>query len=203
ANLLGLSRIFNQADPADTRNMMIIKNIESSASNIDTILRDLNEILSIKKDAAKSKEFVRFEDVLSTVLKGLQKEIETIKPEINTDFRSEGLFTIKSYMTSIFANLVGNAIKYRSEERPCRISITSKETPNSVVLEFTDNGIGIDMERFGDKVFGLYKRFHMHVEGTGIGLHLVKSQVEALNGHILLSSRVNEGTRFTIELNHE
>jgi signal transduction histidine kinase len=68
---------------------------------------------------------------------------------------------------------------------------------------FEDNGIGIDMERYGDKVFGLYKRFHMHVEGTGIGLHLVKSQVEALNGHILLTSKVDQGTRFTIELHHE
>ncbi|MFM9051780.1 MAG: PAS domain S-box protein, partial [Bacteroidota bacterium] len=173
ANLLGLSKIFNQSNPSDERNKLIIKNIESSANNIDVILRDLNEILSIKKDASKSKEYIRFDDLMFTVVKGLEREIAEVKPLIKTDFKAEGIRTIKPYMTSIFSNLIGNAIKYRSDKRPCEICISTHLSGESTVIVFEDNGIGIDMEKFGDKIFGLYKRFHMHVEGTGIGLHLV------------------------------
>ncbi|MEY4594055.1 MAG: hypothetical protein RIQ47_465, partial [Bacteroidota bacterium] len=203
ANLLGLSRIFNLKDPADDRNKLVLQNIESSAKNIDTVLKDLNEILSIKKDLSKSKEYVDFNEIINTTLKGLEQEIKSAQPEITIDLQVPGVQSIKSYITSIFANLINNSIKYRAEDRKCKISIRSSVTPTSCILEFEDNGIGIDLDRHSDKIFGLYKRFHLHVDGTGIGLHLVKSQVEALNGHIAITSTVNEGTKFTIELYYE
>ena len=118
----------------------------------------------------------------------------TIKKDLNT---------IKSYITSIFSNLISNSIKYSANDRPCEISIRTLSTTNGMAIEFEDNGIGIDLERFGDKVFGIYKRFHIHVDGTGIGLHLVKTQVEAMNGQISIQSKVNSGTKFTIKFNHE
>ncbi len=203
ANLLGLSRIFNLTNPSDDRNKLVLKNIEASAMNIDTILKDLNEILSIKKDLSKSKEYVDFSDVINTALKGLEQDIKAADPELTIDLQVPGIQSIKSYITSIFANLISNSIKYRATDRKCKISIRSRVTQSACVLEFEDNGIGIDLERHSDKIFGLYKRFHLHVDGTGIGLHLVKSQVEALNGHVAITSTVNEGTKFTIELYYE
>ena len=203
ANLLGLSKIFNQKDPADNRNRMIIQNIESSANNIDNVLKDLNEILSIKKDLNKSKEYVLFEDVLSTVLKGLEAELHHIRPVLTFDLDVLGMMSIKPYITSIFSNLLANSLKYRANGRDCIITVRSWESDIATILEFEDNGIGIDLSRHGEKIFGLYKRFHMHVEGTGIGLHLVKSQVEALGGHITISSQVDKGTKFKIEIYHE
>jgi PAS domain S-box-containing protein len=203
ANLLGLSRIFNVKNPADDRNAMIIRNIESSANNIDMVLKDLNEILSIKKELSKSKEHVNFSDVMESVLISLEREVSAAHPVITTEFTAAGMYTIKSYMTSIFANLIANSIKYRADNRPCHISIHTVIKGNEILIEFEDNGIGIDLNRFGDKIFGIYKRFHMHVEGTGIGLHLVKTQVEAMNGQIQVSSTVNSGTKFSILLQND
>ena len=66
------------------------------------------------------------------------------------------------------------------------------------IITVKDNGMGIDMQKYGDKIFSLYKRFHNHVEGKGMGLHLVKLQIETLGGTIKIDSKLDEGTTFTI-----
>ncbi len=78
------------------------------------------------------------------------------------------------------------------------ISIRTYKQNNYVVLEVKDNGMGIDLERQKEKIFGLYKKFHLHIEGKGMGLYLVKHQVESLGGKVEISSKVEEGTTFRI-----
>ena len=113
------------------------------------------------------------------------------------------LLTIKSYITSIFTNLISNSIKYRASDRECNITISTYKQNDNIFIEFEDNGMGIDLDKFGDQIFGLYKRYHRHVEGTGMGLHLVKSQIEAMGGRISVDSALNKGTTFKIELYHD
>ena len=91
-----------------------------------------------------------------------------------------------------------NAIKYKSETRKLKITITANIFNNSTILVFKDNGIGIDLKRNKDKVFGLYQRFHDFPDSKGLGLYLVKSQVETMGGSIELDSEVNIGTTFTL-----
>ena len=79
----------------------------------------------------------------------------------------------------------------------------SKQENEKVIFEFSDNGMGIDLERQGNQIFGLYKRFHNHVEGKGMGLFMVKTQVELMGGEIHVRSKVNEGTRFILQFNKE
>jgi signal transduction histidine kinase len=100
---------------------------------------------------------------------------------------------------SIFYNLIHNSIKYRQPGLPCVIQIRSRLLKEGVQLVFKDNGIGIDLKKRGEQVFGLYKRFHPAIEGKGMGLFMVKTQVEALGGKISISSEPNKGTEFTIE----
>ena len=78
---------------------------------------------------------------------------------------------------------------------------TSKDVKNEdrLILEISDNGIGIDLEKFGDKLFGMYKTFHYNKDAVGIGLFITKNQIESLNGEIFVESIVNEGTTFTIK----
>ncbi|MBT1704789.1 ATP-binding protein [Chryseosolibacter indicus] len=102
-------------------------------------------------------------------------------------------------MESIFQNLLSNALKYRSAERKTRIHFESKTIENFIALRVSDNEQGIDMERFGDKLFGLHKTFHEHKEARGVGLFLIKTQIEAMGGFIKAESKVNEGTTFTIK----
>jgi signal transduction histidine kinase len=79
------------------------------------------------------------------------------------------------------------------------IDISSGKSDDKIQLVFKDNGLGIDLDKKGDQVFKLYKRFHSHVEGKGVGLFMVKTQVETLGGTISISSEVNKGTEFSIE----
>ena len=102
-------------------------------------------------------------------------------------------------MYSIFYNLISNSIKYRQQQVPCLIEIKSRRVKDTIELVFTDNGMGIDLQKRGDQVFGLYKRFHTNIEGKGMGLFMVKTQVETLGGKISIQSEVNKGTEFKIE----
>lgn len=119
--------------------------------------------------------------------------------EIQYDFSEINHFaTLKSYIHSIFYNLITNSIKYR-RSIPCIIKIESRLKGKKLQLFFTDNSLGIDLEKRGDQIFGLYKRFHFHVDGKGMGLFMVKAQVEKLGGKISIKSEVNKGTEFKIE----
>ena len=100
----------------------------------------------------------------------------------------------------ILINLVSNAIKYRALDRKPVIKIKTSLAGDRIKLTVQDNGIGMELTRLKEKVFTLYQRFHHHVEGKGLGLFLVKTQVEAQNGVIEIDSNVNEGTTFTIFL---
>ena len=107
----------------------------------------------------------------------------------------------KVYMESIFLNLVGNAIKYKSETRTPEIFITSEIENKKIKLKFKDNGLGIDLEKHGNKLFGLNKVFHRHPEAKGVGLFMTKTQIEAMGGDISATSAINIGTTFTINFN--
>ena len=96
-------------------------------------------------------------------------------------------------------NLLTNAIKYRSYERPLKIRITTKNQGDFVVLTFEDNGIGLDLERHRDKMFGLYQKFHDRPNSKGMGLYLIKSQLESLGGSIDVESKVDVGTKFILK----
>jgi anti-sigma regulatory factor (Ser/Thr protein kinase) len=101
-------------------------------------------------------------------------------------------------LTSILYNLISNAIKYRSLDRPLEITITAQEDGDYIRIDVVDNGIGLDVERYKEKLFGLYKRFHTHTEGKGIGLFLVKLQTEVLGGKVDVKSTPGKGTTFSI-----
>ena len=87
---------------------------------------------------------------------------------------------------------------YHSPDRKPKISIRTTQENDLVRLDVTDNGMGIDLVKFKDKVFGLYKRFHTHTEGKGLGLFLVKETIEKLHGKIHVESELGKGSVFQI-----
>jgi len=109
------------------------------------------------------------------------------------------MMPIKSYLYSIFYNLITNSIKYKQLQVNPVIEIRSAMNGKNIVLFFKDNGLGFDTNKNQNQIFGLYKRFHSHVEGKGLGLFMVKSQVESLGGKISVNSEINKGTEFKIE----
>ena len=95
---------------------------------------------------------------------------------------------------------MSNSIKYKSKTKPPKIRITVTKNNNMTEITVADNGVGINLDEHGKYIFGLYKRFNLDVEGKGLGLHMTKLQIEAMNGTIRVESKVNEGTTFTIKL---
>jgi signal transduction histidine kinase len=105
---------------------------------------------------------------------------------------------VRSYVQSILYNLVSNAIKYRSPDRPLQIDVHTFPEGGFICLEVKDNGLGIDLEKNQQKMFGMYKRFHKQIPGKGLGLHLVKTQIEAVGGSIAVESEKGKGTTFKV-----
>jgi PAS domain S-box-containing protein len=204
SNLTGLLNLINDIKIDNPELKEIINGFSSSTNLLNDTINDLVKVIIIKDSPSISKEKILISEVINNVLSQLNNLLNLHKPEINLDLeKTPYLVTNKSYFESIVLNLLTNAIKYRPKDKTLKIEITSKEVNNKVILSFKDNGIGIDLERNKDKVFGLYQRFHNYPDSKGLGLYLVKSQVESMGGIIEIESEVNIGTKFTITFKNE
>lgn len=198
ARLLGLTDLLLMTPDNADRNFMLSKVAESSAE-LDGVIKDLVKILDVKYSTQLMIEQIDLRDRVSKTLSSLEQVVQKSQASVMTDFSE--ICVIKSvgaYIDSILYNLISNAIKYKSPNRSCQVEINARLQQNNVVLLVKDNGSGIDLEKYGNQLFGLYRRFNTHIEGKGIGLYLVKAQVESLNGSIEVTSVVNEGTTFTV-----
>ena len=163
------------------------------------MVRDLNTILEIRKNNESIISEVRFDAVLIFVKRYIEKEIEDTRCVIKADFsKAPKINSVKPYVESVIQNLLSNAIKYRHPHRTPVITITTEPVDDYICLTVSDNGLGIDTELYKNKIFTLYQRFHNHVEGKGLGIYLIKTQVIALGGRIELESKVDEGTVFKV-----
>ena len=93
-----------------------------------------------------------------------------------------------------------NGIKYRHPERQSKITLKSVKSDNALKILISDNGLGIDLDKFGTRLFELYQTFHgtERTDSKGVGLYITKTQIEALGGHIDVESKLDEGSTFTI-----
>ncbi len=199
ASLIGLADVLAEYDMDEAERKEIIKGISSSATRLDGVIRDLNDILHLKSGLSENREMVSFSTLITEIEQSMPEYFSSHKFVIETDFPVQEHYTQKNYLSSIFSNLITNSIKYRQPDVPAIIKIKSELRDQKLILTFKDNGLGFDLTKTGNDVFGLYKRFHFHVEGKGLGLFIVKTQVEMLGGRISLSSEVNKGSEFTIE----
>ncbi len=200
-NLLGLSKMFDGPTNAQEKKT-IINHIRNSVMAMDGLLVDLNMILAMRTAINENKEEVLLTDIFDTIKNNLHTQIAESSAMLVSDIAEDNnkLFTIKSYLQSILYNLVNNAIKYRANDRKPIIMISCKKKEEHILISVTDNGNGIDLSKFGKQLFGLYKRFDLSKEGRGLGLHMTKTQVEALGGEINVESEFGKGTTFTITL---
>ncbi|HTJ51462.1 MAG TPA: two-component regulator propeller domain-containing protein [Cyclobacteriaceae bacterium] len=199
ARILGLGNILELAKDEPEEESNIVSKLVFVTRELDTVVKDLNTILVLRKDNISVITEVNLEEELKLIKVNLEKEILETDAKIWDDFsRVNYIHTIKPYLYSILINLISNAIKYRHPERCPVIQIKSEIIENYICLTVHDNGLGINLDLHKEKLFTLYGRFHNHVEGKGMGLYLVKTQVVALGGKIEVESEVNYGTIFKI-----
>jgi PAS domain S-box-containing protein len=200
ANIIGLTAMLEEIPLNEEMIKEIIRNLSISAVKLDNVIIDLNHILNVRNAVNEKKVSVRFSEIVEDIKLTIHTMIQQEEVWIKTDFsQANEIFSLKSYVYSIFHNLIYNSIKYKQPALPAIIEIRSFQDRNSIFIIFKDNGLGIDLIKKGDQVFGLYKRFHSHVEGKGMGLFMVKTAVEMLGGTISVASSVNKGTIFTIQ----
>lgn len=200
ANIMGFAELLKLNTLSYEESLDAMKNMATAAYKLDDVVKDLNEILQIKTQLLENKEQVNFQEIVDTIKLSIDNIIKYQEVDIQTEFNEvESIDSVKSYIHSIFYNLIYNSIKYKKPGKEIKIIIKSIKTANGLKLVFRDNGMGIDLEKYRDNIFGLYKRFHLNTEGKGMGLFMVKTQVETLGGSISVNSRVEQGTEFTIE----
>jgi len=197
-NIDTLLKLYTDDRISDEDRKEVLQKITNSAEQLKSTLNDLIQLVAIKDGKEKALTSIRFEDVVKAVVSNLDTQIKSEDAKIETDFsEAQSIVSQRATVYSILQNLISNALKYRSERQPV-IKISSTIRNEYICLSVEDNGVGIDMKRFGSKLFGMYQRFHENKEGKGLGLYIIKSQIESLGGFIEVNSDVGRGSTFNI-----
>ncbi len=187
-------------DQPNNEKMMedIIVRMEAATVRFQNTIGDLLEVSRVEKEESKF-EPISLSASISEIITSLQEYIADHNANIELDLQQDLVLGMASGITSIFQNLLTNAIKYKAEGRDPEISISSRKVGEKVEVRVSDNGSGIDLNKQSEKLFKMFTRFHAEGEGTGIGLYIVKRTVVKLGGEIQIESQVGEGTTFTIQ----
>ncbi len=202
SNLLMLLNMYKDSNTEVDYKKDVLEKFETVIHHLSDTLNDLMVALRIQEDVSKEREWVDFKEVLDKTKSMLEGEIINTGAEIVYDFSdAEKVFYNRGYMESILLNLLSNTLKYRSPERTPKVKVTTSNIDGSIWLRVADNGLGINLQRHGKKLFGLHKTFHRHKEAKGVGLYLTKTQIETMGGSITATSEVDKGTEFIINFN--
>lgn len=200
ANLVGISNLIDMESIPAGRNRMLIEKFKESTVKLNHVIDDLLEILIIKNNVALRKEPISLAAAFARVQASLEGLLQEVQGQVCVDFSGgQEVYVNPGYLHSILLNLLSNAIKYRSPERPLHVHVKTERKHDLLELTFTDNGLGMDLERYGDRIFGLYQRFHDNADSKGMGLYIVHSQIKAMGGNIFVQSEVNRGTTFEVQ----
>ncbi|GAB3537227.1 hypothetical protein GCM10027443_29770 [Pontibacter brevis] len=173
--------------------------IQGSVNRFKKTVTDLSDVAKIQRQAENDVGNVNLAGIVAEVLLDFEPLIIAADAQIETDLAPDAIFVHFSAknMRSIVYNLLSNALKYSSPERRPHIRVTAKSAPDHVLLSVKDNGLGMDMaEEY--KIFSMFKRLHDHVEGSGVGLYIVKRIVENAGGSIGVESEVGVGSTFSV-----
>lgn len=200
ARLLGLTDMADRLPVAEHESIRTL--IRKSAEDLDDVLKDLGHILDIRNEIYTIKESVSLEQEWSRAVRLLEDKVNGTV--IDTNFGNSAMvWGVKAMFHSIFYNLLSNSLKYQSTNRGLIVKLRAVQQEDITHIEFSDNGIGIDLESHGKDMFKLYKRFHPGVHGKGVGLYLVRMQVESMGGSISVDSTPGAGTTFKMSFRQE
>ena len=203
ANLMALLNLYNKEIPEDEENKFIFQKFEESVKILNNTLGDLIDIVAVNKNKFDEKNDINIEETLKDVMESVKEDINKSGIVVNFDFsKCNEVSYPASQFRSILINMLTNAIKYRSPDKKAQVEITSSIENGFVRLDFADNGLGIDLKKYGSKLFQMNKRFHVGTEGKGIGLFIIKSQVEAMGGKVGIISEPGTGTTFSVFIKH-
>ena len=200
STILGFCDLIN-SEMSEPELEFMTSSISFCAKRLDSVIKELNNILVLKKDINEPKIAIDLNKLVEDVKYSLKTQVEDNAAIVHYDFSAaDSVITLRSYIHNIFSHLISNSIKYHKAATRPEIKIISSQHNGTISISFEDNGIGIDLDKYGAQVFKLNKRFTNTVEGKGLGLYMVKTLIELLNGRVSVRSKLGSGTTFIIEL---
>ena len=201
ANLEGLVTLLSKSleNKLDAEEQTMFNMMQKAVNRFKSTINDLTQIISIDKDFAEGSETLDFSDLVEHVQTDIGQLISESKATITLDAQVRNIHFARKNLRSIVYNLLVNAIKYRSPERQLQIHLTTRKEGSYTILSVQDNGLGIRADQ-KDKLFTMFHRVHTHIQGTGIGLYVVKRIIDNNKGKIEVESEVGRGTTFHVHL---
>ncbi len=203
ATILGILNLFEMGFFSEAERDNLIDAIKKQATKLENTIKDLNDILSNNQLIQETKTELDITQEFLLTMGLFQEKINTSGAKITFNFyNAPSIYTIKSFMQSILENLLSNALKFRNPTKKLQIHVESFVNKNTQTIGFfmKDNGLGIDLQKYKDDIFNLYKRFHPHIEGKGISLYLIKTLLEMIGGAIYVENVESGGAMFVISI---
>jgi PAS domain S-box-containing protein len=199
ANLKGIMSLANSA--TNEEKLEFCNMVSSVANSLDETLIHLNDIITIQTTEDIQIKSISLSSAIHLAEKSLGLTIAETNATIHHDFKENDLIQSNpAYLDSILLNILTNSLKYRKPDTPPEIHITLERIKGFSKLIIRDNGRGLDLKKYGSKVFGLYKTFHGNKDAKGLGLFITKTQVESMHGNVDIESEPNMGTSIIVEL---
>jgi PAS domain S-box-containing protein len=201
--IINMGSIFGElmqdCQPRDPDHEKLVSLFQKSLDQIHVTISDLAEIAKVQKNIHQEKEEIGLQALTQEVLLSLQDQVKATGARIEADFAAfPRLYFSRLNLRSIFYNLLSNAIKYQVPGRPPIVLLRTYQEDNFLVLAVTDNGLGINLEQNKNKLFQMFKRFHTHVPGTGLGLYIIHRIMQDNDGFVAVDSNLQVGTTFRI-----
>ena len=197
-NLGGLLALYKESTGEEQIELSQL--IDSSFQQVRQSLDNMTRLLSVNQSVEIEMETLLFSDVVQSVCHGIDLFLQRTNTQLETHFeKAPQIRYNRPYLESILQNLITNAVKYRDPSRPPHIMLTTSMQGDKLLLTCQDNGLGIDLEKVGDQLFGLHQTFHENPEAHGVGLFITKNQIEAMNGRIWVESTPGVGSLFLVE----
>jgi len=202
ANLTMISTFLNDETLGKDERKDSLGMLTRASNGLNETITHLNEVVQVKLETDKKLKSIPLPYIVQKILMDIQAIIEKnniqITVEVPEDIMVKG---VQAYLESIVLNLVSNAIKYRDPEKEtATVGISAWEEDETIIFQVKDNGLGIDLNKYGEKLFGMYKTFHRNKDARGIGLFITKNQIESMGGKISVESKPKEGAIFNVVL---
>lgn len=200
ANLTMISDFVTDESLADDIRKDSLKLLTQASQGLNETISHLNEVVQVKLETDKKLKSIPLKPLVEKVLNDIRAVIDENNADIFIDIPdSIQVKGVLAYMESIVLNLVTNAIKYKDQSKnTTKVAITATDNNETAVLQIEDNGLGIDLDKYGEKLFGMYKTFHGNEDARGIGLFITKNQIESMGGKIVVESQPTIGTIFKV-----
>ena len=198
SNITSLLTLLEEEDTKEGKEQLI-NHIRNVSDLLNETMINLNDVVSIQKNINLIVEPLSLRGYVEKAVDVLSEQIVLKKAVIKNNVSKEIIVNYNpAYLESIVLNFISNAIKYGHQERTPIVSVDCFEEDDFKVLQIQDNGSGIDLKKYGEKLFGMYKTFHGNKDARGIGLFICKNQIETMGGKVEVKSEVGVGTTFKI-----